>query len=94
MGKQYYVYILTNDSGTLYIGITSDLIKRTWEHKNKVVKGFTKKYNIDKLIYYEIYSDPENAILREKQLKGWVRKKKFALIRKVNPTFEELVVNE
>lgn len=62
MGKSYYIYILTNSSGTLYIGVTSNLIKRVWEHKNKVVKGFTEKYNIDKLIYYETFSDPENAI--------------------------------
>lgn len=94
MGKTYYVYILTNDSGTLYIGITSNLIKRVWEHKNKVVKGFTEKYNIDKLIYYEIFQDPENAILREKQLKNWSRKKKFMIIRNVNPKFEELMINE
>ena len=94
MGKSYYVYILTNNSETLYIGITSNLIKRIWEHKNKVVKGFTEKYNIDKLIYYEIYEDAEQAILREKQLKNWNRKKKLELIRKTNPKFEELTVSE
>lgn len=94
MRQQYYVYILTNNSGTLYIGITSNLIKRIWEHKNKVVKGFTEKYNIDKLIYLEQYSDPENAILREKQLKNWNRAKKFSLIRKVNPKFEELILKD
>ena len=90
MRKSYYVYILTNNSGTLYIGITSDLIKRIWQHKNKIVKGFTEKYNISKLIYYEEYSDPENAILREKQLKKWNRHKKIELIKKVNSKFEEL----
>lgn len=90
MGKSYYIYILRNNSGTFYIGITSNLSKRVWEHKNKFVKGFTEKYNIDKLIYYEIYSDPENAILREKQLKKWNRKKKINLISKMNPKFEEL----
>ncbi|MBU4017079.1 GIY-YIG nuclease family protein [Patescibacteria group bacterium] len=94
MRKTYCVYILTNNSGTLYIGITSNLIKRLWEHKNKVVKGFTEKYNIYKLIYYEIYENVEQAILREKQLKNWNRKKKLALIRKTNPKFEELVINE
>jgi putative endonuclease len=93
MNKTFYVYILTNNSSTLYIGVTSNLIKRIWEHKNKVVKGFTEKYNIDKLIHYEIFEDAENAILREKQLKKWSRAKKFALIRKQNPKFEELTIN-
>ena len=93
MRKSYYIYILTNASGTLYIGVTSDLIKRIWEHKHKVVKGFTEKYNIETLIYYEEYADPENAILREKQLKGWLKKKKLALIRKVNPEFKEVVLD-
>lgn len=69
------------------------MIKRVWEHKNKFVKGFTEKYNIDKLIYYEIYSDPETAIAREKQLKNWNRKKKINLIVKMNPKFEELVIS-
>lgn len=94
MRKIYCVYILTNNSGTLYIGITSDLVKRLWEHKNKVVIGFTEKYNIHKLIYYEIYENVEQAILREKQLKNWNRKKKLALIRKINPKFEEIILNE
>ena len=62
MKKTYYVYILRNRSGNFYIGITSNLIKRIWEHKNKFVKGFTEKYNIDKLIYYEMYDDPQTAI--------------------------------
>jgi putative endonuclease len=94
MQKQFYVYLLTNDSGTLYIGITSNIVKRVWEHKNKVAKGFTERYNIDKLIYYEEYSDAENAILREKQLKKWSRKKKLSLIRKTNSKFEEIIINE
>lgn len=93
IGKPYFVYILRNRSGNFYIGITSNLIKRVWEHKNKFVKGFTEKYNIDKLIYYEIYSDPETAIAREKQLKNWNRKKKINLIVKMNPKFEELVIS-
>jgi putative endonuclease len=67
---------------------------RLWEHKNKVVEGFTKKYGIDKLIYYEIFSDPENAILREKQLKNWNRKKKIVLIAKMNPEFKEIIFEE
>lgn len=94
MRKRYYVYILTNNSGTLYIGITSDLVKRVWQHKNKVVKGFTEKYNISKLLYYEKYEDPENAILREKQLKKWNRHKKLQIIRAANPKFEELNLEE
>ena len=92
--KAYYVYILRNRSGNFYIGITSHLIRRIWEHKQKFVKGFTERYNIDKLIYYEIYSDPKTAIVREKQLKNWNRKKKIDLITKMNPKFEELNVNE
>ena len=65
--KQYYVYIMTNKINTvLYTGVTSDLKKRIWEHKEKVIEGFTKNYNINKLIFFEIYNDPENAILREK----------------------------
>lgn len=92
--KQYYVYILRNKSGNFYIGITSDLVKRVWEHKNKVVDGFTKKYNIHLLIYYEIYDDPETAIAREKQLKKWSRKKKIWLITQTNPKFEELVTRD
>ena len=93
MGKSYYVYILTNRSGTLYIGVTGNLEKRIWEHKQKVVEGFTKKYNIDKLIYYEEYNDPLTAIEREKQLKRWNRKKKDWLIASVNPSLNEIEVS-
>lgn len=92
MHKSYYVYILRNNSGLFYIGITDNLVKRLWEHKNKVVDSFTAKYNIDKLIYFEIYSDPENAILREKQMKNWTRKKKIAIIVKMNPAFKEITL--
>jgi len=91
--KQYYIYVLRNDAGNFYIGITSNLERRVWEHANKIVDGFTKKYNITKLIYYEIYLDPESAILREKQLKNWTRKKKIMLIKRANPTFEEIHIN-
>jgi len=90
--KQYYVYILTNKSNTLYTGITDDLYRRLYEHKNKLTPGFTKKYNIDKLIYYEVFDDPESAIQREKEIKGWTRKKKLELIKKVNPNFKELEI--
>ena len=91
MEKDYYVYILASKrNGTLYIGITSDLIKRVWEHKNKFVDGFTKRYNINKLVYYEQYSDPENAIKREKRLKKYNRKWKLNLIEEVNPDWKDL----
>ena len=91
MDKQYYVYILASrKNGTLYIGITSDLIRRTWEHKNKVVEGFSNKYGVDKLVYYEIFDDPESAIKREKRLKSYKRKWKIDLIEKSNPRWRDL----
>ena len=88
----YYVYILTNKSATLYIGVTNNLERRLYEHKHKYLEGFTKKYNINTLIYFEEYSDLIEAIAREKQLKGWSRKKKIYLIKSINPLFEELVI--
>ncbi len=91
MSKQYYVYIMTNKINTvLYTGITGDLIKRVYEHKQKMVEGFTKKYNINKLVYYEICNDPENAIAREKQIKAGSRKKKIGLIKGKNPEWNDL----
>jgi|SRR3989344_6458932 len=87
---KYFVYILTNKSNTLYIGVTNNLQKRHWEHRNKLVEGFSKKYNLDRLIYYESYTDIEEAIRREKQVKGWLRKKKINLIKSINPNFEDL----
>jgi putative endonuclease len=90
MDKNYYVYILASRrNGTLYIGVTSDLIKRTWEHKNKVIEGFTKRYSVDKLVYFEQFSDPENAIKREKRLKKYDRKWKLELIEKENPEWRD-----
>ena len=84
--KKGYVYILTNTNNTvLYTGVTSNLIKRVYEHKNKMVQGFTKKYNLHKLVYYEVFEDMMNAIIREKQIKGWLRSKKVSLIEKANP---------
>jgi len=74
----------------LYTGVTSDLKKRIWEHKEKVINGFTKKYNINKLIFYEIYNDPENAILREKQIKAGPRTRKVELIMGINPEWKDL----
>lgn len=89
--KQYYIYILTNkENGTLYTGVTNDLIRRTYEHKNKLVDGFTKKYKLDKLVYYEVIDSIEQAILREKQIKGGSRKKKLDLINKFNKNWNDL----
>ncbi len=89
--KRGYVYILTNRwNRVLYTGVTSGLIKRVYEHKNKLADGFTQKYNVNKLVYYEIFGDIMSAIEREKQIKGWVRKKKIALIEKENPEWKDL----
>ncbi len=87
----YYIYILTTkNNAMLYIGVTNDLQRRLYEHKNKLADGFTKKYNLNKLVYYEEYSEVEEAIAREKQLKGWTRAKKEILINKENPDWIEL----
>jgi len=89
--KQYYVYLLCNNNNTtLYTGITSNLKKRVWEHKHKVVKGFSQRYNIGKLVYYEIFDDPEMAIVREKQIKAGSREKKIQLIVSLNPEWQDL----
>jgi len=81
---------MTNKSRTLYTGVTNDLMRRAYEHKNKLVKGFTSKYNIQFLVYYESTSSIYAAIEREKQIKGWLRKKKIALIDSANPTWKDL----
>lgn len=88
--KSYYVYIMTNASKTLYIGVTNDLVRRIYEHKNKLVDGFTKQYNITKLVYFEEYNDVNLAITREKQIKGWIRQKKVELINAKNPLWNDL----
>ena len=88
--RTYYVYILSSNTGTLYIGATNSLERRMYEHKNKLIEGFTKKYSIDRLIYYEEFLDVNEAIWREKELKGWLRKKKLALVRTTNPKFIDL----
>ena len=89
--RQYYVYILTNKSNNvLYIGVTNDLIRRIFEHKNKLVEGFTKKYNLRKLVYYEATDDIESAINREKQLKNWHRDWKINLVDQFNPDWKDL----
>ncbi|WP_035139461.1 GIY-YIG nuclease family protein [Fischerella sp. PCC 9605] len=88
--NKYYVYILTNYSKTLYTGVTNDLIRRIHEHKQKLIPGFTQKYNIDRLVYYEETVDVAEAIAREKQIKGWLRAKKIALIESMNPEWNDL----
>jgi len=88
--KQYYVYILFSHSRTLYIGITSDLEHRLHQHRTKAFPGFTSKYNINQLAYYEIFGSSMPAIEREKQLKGWKREKKIALIESMNPHWDDL----
>jgi putative endonuclease len=89
--RQYYVYIMTNkNNNVLYTGMTNDLARRIWEHKEKQTSGFTSRYNIMKLVYYEIFSDPYNAIAREKQIKAGSRKKKLDLVNGVNPGWNDL----
>lgn len=89
--KCYYVYIVTNcKRGVIYIGITGNLINRIYQHRVKLIEGFTKKYNLDKLVYYEIINSPLEAISREKQLKKWNRNWKLRLIENFNPTWEDL----
>ena len=89
--KTAYIYILTNkNNNVFYIGVTSNLKKRIWEHKNKVVEGFSKKYNLNKLVYYEVGEDILSAIEREKQLKNWHRQWKINLIKTQNPNFKDL----
>ncbi len=91
MSKQYYVYIMTNSRNTvLYVGVTNDLIRRAYEHKEKLADGFTRKYNIVKLVYYEAFEDIENAILREKQIKAGSRQRKIQLIDSINREWRDL----
>ncbi|MFH1193490.1 MAG: GIY-YIG nuclease family protein [bacterium] len=91
--KSYYVYIMMNKWNTVsYVGVTSDLNKRIYEHKNKLTDGFTKKYNIDKLIYFEETVDIMSALEREKQIKRWSRQKKINLIKSINKSFEDLSI--
>ncbi len=91
MTHSFFIYILANKSNTtLYVGVTNNLIRRVYEHKNKLVEGFTKRYNIDKLIYFEQTADVETAIEREKQIKNYSRKKKDILIKEFNPNWDDL----
>ena len=90
---QAYVYILASQkNGTLYTGITSDLVKRVWQHKNNVVEGFSKKYHVHLLVWYEVHNEIETAITREKQIKEWKRLWKLELIEKINPTWRDLYI--
>ena len=90
----YYVYILSNwNDAVLYIGVTNDLQRRLYEHQNHLADGFTAKYNVHKLVYFEHTDDVRSAIAREKQLKGWRREKKNALISRTNPTWSDLSKN-
>lgn len=94
MGKSYFVYIITNYTNTtLYTGVTNNLVRRVFEHKNKIIKGFSSKYNLNKLVYYEIYKDIESALTREKQLKNVSRNKKESLINSINSTWDDLYNN-
>ena len=91
----YYVYILTNKShSVLYIGVTNNLERRLYEHKNHLIPGFTDRYNVERLVYYECTKDVRTAIEREKELKGWTRKRKEALIDSLNPQWEDLSLSD
>src|SRR5260370_37267280 len=90
MSKQYYIYIMGNTRPTLYIGVTNDLVRRVHEHKNGLIKGFTEKYGLTRLLYFEVFDQVEFALEREKQLKHWERKWKLELIKKNNPSFRDL----
>ncbi|MCL4370167.1 MAG: GIY-YIG nuclease family protein [Chloroflexi bacterium] len=88
--KDYYVYIMSNVSRTLYVGVTNDLQRRVFEHKQKLLRGFTRKYNLTLLVYFEASPDIRAAIAREKQIKGWLQAKKLALIESANPKWLDL----
>jgi putative endonuclease len=88
--RSYYVYIMTNKTRTLYTGVTNDLTKRVLQHKRKLLPGFTSQYHLSRLAYFEVFGDIRYAIAREKQIKGWLRAKKVALIIATNPTWKDL----
>ena len=91
MSKQPAVYLLASKrNGTIYIGVTSDLVKRIWEHKNNMTEGFTKRYKVHRLVWYQLHESMESAITREKRLKNWKRKWKLELIESSNPSWEDL----
>ena len=88
--KEYYTYMMSNHSRTLYIGVANDIGRRAWEHKTGAVKGFTSRYRMNELVYYEIFRNVNDAIAREKQLKTWLRRKKVALLEERNPDWDDL----
>lgn len=91
LNKNYYLYILTNwDNTVMYVGVTNDLTRRIYEHKNKIYDGFTKKYNLNKLVYFELFCEVEAAIRREKEIKKWRREKKNNLVESKNPDWKDL----
>ena len=90
MSKQYYVYIMASKSRVLYVGVTNNLLRRVEQHKQKVVEGFTRKYNVTRLVCYEMTNDVHAALAREKQIKSWRRSKKIELIESVNPVWDDL----
>ncbi len=92
--KQYWLYMLTNRwKNVLYTGVTNELLKRVWQHKNKIARGFTYKYNCDRLVYYEEFGEIDQAIAREKQIKGWKRYKKNALVESMNADWVDLAAD-
>ena len=93
MRYEFWVYIMASLSGTLYIGMTNSIERRAWEHKNGTIEGFSKKYGCNRLVFFEKYGDVRTAINREKELKGWTRKKKIALIESDNPRWEDLAAS-
>jgi len=94
MAKQFYVYILASKpNGTLYTGVTSNLIQRVWQHKHDVIQGFTRKYNVKTLVYYEVHENAESALTREKKIKRWRRAWKLGLIENSNPEWRDLYGN-
>jgi putative endonuclease len=90
MERAYFVYILSSRSRNLYVGVTGDLVRRIWEHRTHAVPGHTARYRINRLVHFETVADPSSAIAREKQIKGWLRSRKIALIERSNPTWEDL----
>ena len=91
--KTFYIYILTSQSGTLYTGVTSNIEHRVYQHKHKLIDGFTKKYNVDRLVYVEETTDINAGLNREKEIKAWRRSKKVALIQSINPKWEDLAAD-
>ena len=88
--RMFYIYILASIQRTLYIGVTNDLRRRVYEHKTGAIEGFTARYRVNRLVYFEVAEDAQGAIRREKQLKGWVRRRKLELIEATNPEWEDL----